>query len=140
VPTLVFPQIVFAAIWLGCVLVEAVFERAFDTSPTSRALLSRAHWRIDLTLKLPALSSVFVTGAALAAGAPPTRLRLVKIGFGALAIVSNLYCVWRVRIRLAAAQAADRRRWETIDHRQRRYGAVVLLVALCLGEYPFSGG
>jgi hypothetical protein len=140
---LIFLHIVCASAWLGCVLVEAIFERSIDGSAPSRTLISRAHWRIDLAVEIPAFAGVVATGALLLVGTPVTSLVAVKIALGVLAVAVNIYCVWLVRRRLAAARACDWTRWEAIDHRQHQFGAIVLVAmlgALAIGDYLFSGG
>jgi hypothetical protein len=138
-----FLHLACAFLWLGCVLVEGVFERVGDGSDATRLFISRAHWRIDRIVEIPAFSGVLATGAFMIAGVELSPLLLLKIAAGSLAIGFNIYCVVLVRSRLRAAEAGDFARWAVIDHSQHRHGAAVLaamVVALAIGGYLFVAG
>lgn len=135
-------HLVFAGLWLGCVLTEALFERALlGRGRDAERILARLHKRVDLYVELPALVGVLITGVLMVRVAPPSVLLHTKIAFGLLAIVANLYCVWVVLRRERAAQASDWQEFETLDQVQHQVGAVVLLgivAALGLGVYLYS--
>lgn len=144
-PSFLLPlHLVCVGVWLGCVLTEALFERALlGQGRAFELVLVALHKKVDLFIEVPAFVGVLVTGALMLHGAPPSNLLHAKAGLGILAIAANAYCVWLVFRRGAAAQAGD---WETfarIDHAQHKWGAVVLiciLAALGLGFYLFSHG
>lgn len=140
---MLFLHLVFVAAWLGCVLVEGVFEHAAEPSASARRLISRAHWRTDQTVEIPAFLGALASGAVLAAIVPMTPLLATKIAFGVVAVVVNAYCVVIVRRRLKAAEAGDDAAWAAVDARQHRWGAVVfaaMLIALAIGGYLFAAG
>ncbi len=135
--TLLALHLVFAGVWLGCVLTEALFERALlGKGREQERILARLHKRVDLIVEIPAFTLVLLTGLWMAQGPAFTPLLHAKIGFGALAILTNLYCVWLVFKRAAAAEQDDWALFARLDHKQHLYGALVLvaiLVALGLG-------
>lgn len=133
----------FVGIWLGCVLTEALFERALLGKGRAQELILVAlHKRVDLFIEIPAFMIVLVTGGLMLAGVSPGTGLRVKIALGLLAIAANVYCVWLVFRRARAAECDD---WETftaLDHLQHKFGAVVLLgilTALGLGIDLFAG-
>ena len=135
-------HLVFVGVWLGCVITEALFERALLGQGRAQELILVAlHKRVDFLLEIPAFLIVMVTGGMLLAGAPPSPLLHLKIGLGLLAISANIYCVLLV---LRRARAANAGRWDEfarLDHLQHRFGAVVLLgilAALGLGGYLYG--
>jgi len=76
----------------------------------------------------------------LASTVPSSALH-VKIGFGLLAIVANIYCVWLVFRRAKAAAANDWERFAHLDHLQHKVGATVLvgiIAALGIGIYFYA--
>jgi uncharacterized membrane protein YdfJ with MMPL/SSD domain len=125
------------------VLVEGVFEHGGEAGAEARRLVSRAHWRSDRAVEIPAFVGVLVTGAIMAGSVPMTPLLATKIGFGLAAILVNVYCVLLVFRRLKAAEAGDDAAWAAIDARQHRFGAVVfatMLITLAIGGYLFANG
>ncbi|HEY0634308.1 MAG TPA: hypothetical protein VGE00_02910 [Gammaproteobacteria bacterium] len=137
-----FLHLTFAGLWLGCVLTETLFERALlGQGRGPELLLADLHKRVDLFIEVPAFLAVFATGMLLYESAHMTPLLLAKLGFGLLAIITNIYCVWLV---VRRATAAHQGRWEQfaqLDRRQHQFGAVVLvalLLALALGGYNAS--
>lgn len=123
-------------------LTETLFERALlGQGRGPELLLADLHKRVDLFNEVPAFLAVFASGALLYEGARMTPFLFAKLGFGLLAIVINIYCVWLV---VRRATAAHQGRWEQfaqLDHRQHQFGAVVLvalLLALALGSYHAS--
>lgn len=132
-------HLVFAGIWLGCVLTEALFERALlGKGHEQELILVELHKRVDLTIEVPAFVVVLATGAVMLASAPATGLLYVKIGLGLVAIAANIYCVWLVFRRATAARTGHWEQFTALDHQQHRYGTVVLagmVLPLALGIY-----
>ncbi len=127
-----------AALWIGCILTEALFERALLAGDrASHLLLARLHVRVDLLVEIPAFTGVLITGALLgsldhSASSAITTMMLSGLG----AIIANIYCVWLVFRRRDAAEAADWESFDKLDHQQHKFGALVLLfvvVALLSG-------
>jgi len=138
---LLFLHLVLLSAWLGCIIVEAIYEHSIDKTDGMRVFVSRLHWTTDRFIEIPAFVGVLVTGAAMAAQVPMTPLLALKIVFGLIAISFNAICVGLVVRRLRHAEAADFQAWEVVDHKQHVYGAVVLislLIALGIGGYLFS--
>jgi len=68
--SLVFVHLLFVGIWLGCVLTEALFERALlGQGPAQELLLAGLHKKVDLWVEIPAFTLVLLSGAALMASA-----------------------------------------------------------------------
>ncbi|HZW12545.1 MAG TPA: hypothetical protein VFF81_05055 [Noviherbaspirillum sp.] len=135
-------HLVFAGLWLGCVLTEVLFERALlGRGKDYEVILAGLHRRVDLFVEIPAFLAVLVTGALMVANVNPGPVLHTKIAFGVLAIAANIYCVSLV---LRRAKAATEGHWEEfarLDHLQHKFGAVVLLgilAALGIGGYLFS--
>jgi hypothetical protein len=130
-------HLVAIGLWLGCILTEALFERALLAAPNdSRLTLATLHKRVDLFVEIPAFVAVLVSGALLLRGAPITAMLGLKVACAMLAIVANLYCVRLVFVRLAHAQAGRWHEFAQVDAVQHKMGAVVLvalLAALGLG-------
>ncbi len=130
-------HLTFIGIWLGCVLTEALFERALlGQGRAFELVLVALHKRVDLFIEIPAFVVVLLTGALMLGSAAPSGLLQAKVGFGVLAIAANAYCVWLVFRRSAKAQAGDWDAFTRLDHLQHQWGAVVLigiLAALGLG-------
>ncbi len=140
---LLVTHLVFVGIWLGCVLTEALFERALLGKGRAQELILVAlHKRVDLFIEIPAFVIVLVTGGLMLASANPGALLQVKIAFALLAIAANVYCVWLVFRRARAAESGEWTTFAALDHLQHKFGAVVLLgilTALGLGIYLFAG-
>lgn len=130
-------HIAAAGLWLGCVLTEALFERALlGEGPSHELTLARLHRRVDQVVEIPAFVAVLVTGGWMFAHAPASALLAVKVGLGLLAVAANVWCVGLVFRRATAAEQGDWEAFAWLDRRQHRYGAVVLLAvvgALVLG-------
>jgi len=124
-------HLLFAGLWLGCVLTEALFERALLAGGERNMLmLAQLHKRVDLLVEVPAFLGVLVTGAVMAVGRELPGVLQTKIAIGLLAIVANLWCVVLVFRRLTAAGGGDAAEFSRIDRRQHQWGAVVLLALL----------
>ncbi len=139
-------HLVFVGLWLGCVLTEALFERALLGQGRDKELiLSALHKRVDVFIEIPAIVLVLITGAMLLAQAPQasqTPLLHAKLGFALLAVACNMYCVHLVFKRHRLALQGHWQAFEAVDHLQHKVGALVLvgiLGALGLGIYLFSG-
>lgn len=130
-------HMVFAGIWLGCVLTEALFERALlKTGRPNERILADLHKRVDMFIEIPAIAGVVVTGLLMLGEVAQSLTLQLKIAAGLVAIAANAYCVYLVFARARAAKAEDWDRFDRLDHRQHQFGAVVLLgilAALGLG-------
>ena len=130
---LLMVHVLAAGLWLGCVLTEVFFERALAAPPTREALAT-LHYRVDLFIELPVFLIVLLTGGAMLHTAQPTPALHVMMGFGLIAILANVYCVWLVIRRRKYALAGDTAGYERADHLQHKVGAVVLLgILLAMG-------
>ena len=129
-------------IWLGCVITEAIFERALLRKGRAQELiLVELHKRVDLIVEIPAFMVVLVTGAAMLSFVNPGPLLTTKIAFGLLAIATNIYCVWLVFRRARAAHSDQQAEFARLDHLQHKFGAIVLLAlvtALAIGVYFYA--
>ena len=130
-------HVVFAGTWLGCVLTEALFERALlKTGRPNEAILAVLHKRVDVCIEIPAFVGVVATGLFMLGDAARTLALVLKIAVALMAITANVYCVYLVFARHQAARDEDWARFDRLDHRQHQFGAIVLvgiLVALGLG-------
>ncbi len=135
-------HIVFIGVWLGCVVTEALFERALlGQGRTQELILVGLHKRVDIFIEIPAFLVVLVTGGLMWANAAPSPALHAKIAFGLLAILANVVCVRLVFRRAKAATAGDWEQFALLDHLQHKFGAVVLigiLGALGLGGYLYG--
>jgi hypothetical protein len=141
VKLILFVHLICAVAWLGCVLVEAILEHSIDSSPDMRIFISKVHWSIDKFIEIPAFVGVLITGGLMLLQTTVSPLLWTKIAFGLVAIVFNAICVGLVVKRLDFAKKGDFLGWETVDHKQHKFGAVVLialLIALAIGGYLFS--
>lgn len=139
---LLWVHLLLVGVWLGCVLTEALFERALlGKGHDLELVLVALHKKVDMVVEIPAFMGVLLTGGWMLSMAPPSGVLHTKIGFGLLAIAANVYCVWLVFARARAAQAGQWDVFARLDHRQHVFGAVVLLglvVAASLGGYLFA--
>lgn len=136
-------HLTFIGLWLGCVLTEALFERALLGQGRDKELILTAlHKRVDVFVEIPAFVLVLATGAMLLANAPSGPLLHAKLAFAGLAVGANLYCVHLVFKRHRLAVQGQWQAFEAADHLQHKLGALILvgiLGALGLGLYLFSG-
>lgn len=142
-PLLLPLHLVFASVWLGCILTEALFERALlAEGPVAHLALARLHVRVDNLVELPAILVVLVTGLAMFVQSwPRTPSFYVMASSGVAAIGLNLYCVWLVYQRRSAATNGAWSEFARLDHDQHKAGAAVLvlvLVALIAGVWGRS--
>ncbi len=137
-------HIAFVGVWLGCVITEALFERALLGKGREQELsLVALHKRVDLVVEIPAFVVVLITGLMMYPVSSITGLIHAKIAFGLVAIAVNAYCVWLVFKRATAATTDNWDEFTRLDHKQHKYGAIVLIaiiVALCIGIYAYAGG
>ena len=128
---LIHLHLLFAGVWFGCVVTEALFERALlGKGRQQELILVGLHKRVDLIVEVPAFLAVLITGILLYPQAGASWLLNAKIGVGLLAILTNVYCVRLVFLRATAAQLGIWKRFSKLDHRQHLYGAVVLFALL----------
>ncbi len=133
-------HLLFAGIWLGCVLTEALFERALLAGDRkSHLLLSNLHVRVDKLVEVPMILGALLTGVILWSQGHRTGVAFhVMAGAGVIAIAANLHCVGIVFKRHRAAVAGEWSEFDRLDHMQHKVGAVVLvglLVALIAGVW-----
>ncbi|WP_296509363.1 hypothetical protein [Rhodoferax sp.] len=115
-------------LWLGCVLTEALFERALlGQGRASELLLADLHKRVDIWVEIPAFMAVVVTGGLILAQVPPSFWLALKVGLGLLAVLANSLCVGVVFARAKAAHAGQWERFEQLDSVQHKLGAIVLV-------------
>lgn len=140
---LLLVHLICVGIWLGCILTEALFERALlGQGRQQEKILVGLHQRVDLFVEIPAFVLVLVTGALMLSRVTPSMLLHIKVGLGLLAILANAYCVGLVFRRAKAARTGHWSDFERLDHLQHKWGAVVLLAllgALGFGIYIFVG-
>lgn len=124
-------HLLFVGLWLGCVLTEALFERALlGRGREHELVLVNLHKQVDLWIEIPAFAAVVVTGAMLLAQAAPSSGLNIKVTLGALAVLTNAACVGVVFARAKAAHLGDWERFNRLDHLQHKLGAVVLVSLL----------
>jgi hypothetical protein len=132
-------HLVFVGVWLGCVLTEALFERALlGHGRDKEKILANLHKKVDIIVEIPAFIIVLVTGGLLLAGSVPSTLLFVKVSCGIVALLANVYCICLVFRRAACALNDDWDGFVRLDDLQHKYGALVLLGilgALAIGIY-----
>jgi uncharacterized membrane protein len=119
----------FAAIWLGCVVTEALFERALLAGDRSdHRTLADLHVRVDKFIEVPAIIVVLVTGVLVWLNSTPTSTSFyVMLIAGLIAIAANFHCVWLVFRRRYAAHTENWDEFDRLDHLQHKVGGIVLL-------------
>ncbi len=121
-------HLVFVGLWLGCVLTEALFERALLGQGRDKELILTALYkRVDLFVEIPAFALVVITGGMLLSSVPATALLHVKLDFALIAVITNIYCVYLVFKRDRLARSSDWPAFEAIDYLQHKMGAIVLI-------------
>jgi hypothetical protein len=117
--------------------VEALFERALlGKGREQELILAALHKRVDVFVEIPAFLAVVITGGLMLPNALQSPALVTKIGFGLLAVLTNVYCVWLVFRRLSHALAGDWAAFSRVDRLQHKFGAIVLagiLAALGIG-------
>ena len=128
---LLIGHLLCAGLWLGCVLTEALFERALlGKGRDAERTLAALHWRVDVWVEVPAFTAVVLTGGLLWGLSPHTGLLYLKAGAAGVAVLANVWCVWLVFRRWQHAQRDEWPQFEVTDHLQHKVGAVVLLGVL----------
>ena len=121
-------HLALVGLWLGCVLTEALFERALLGKGRDKELILTAlHKRVDVFIEIPAFTLVVVTGMLLMPQAPMGMVFVAKLVFALLAVASNVFCVHLVFKRHQLSAAGDWTGFEATDHLQHKWGAVVLI-------------
>jgi len=137
-------HLTFVGIWLGCVITEALFERALlGKGKEQELILVALHKKVDLFVEIPAFVVVLVTGMLMLPFANASGLFNTKVMFGLLAIFTNIYCVWLVFRRSTAANNGESEEFSRLDHKQHKFGAIVLfsiIAALLIGLYTHTAG
>lgn len=124
-------HLMLVGLWLGCVLTEALFERALlGKGRAYELLLADLHKRVDGWIEIPAFVAVVVTGGMLLTQASPSVWLKIKLTLALLAVLANGVCVGVVFVRAKAAHRGDWPRFERLDRLQHQLGAVVLLALL----------
>lgn len=139
---ILFIHILFVGIWVGCVLTEALFERALLHKGRDKELiLANLHWKVDIFIEVPAFLIVALSGAMLLQSTNFAPLILAKISAGMVAILINIFCVKLVYDRKIAANKEDWQKFEALDKIQHKAGALVLLfqlIAISCGLMVFA--
>ena len=88
-------HLTFAALWIGCVLTEALFERALLAGDrASHLLLARLHARVDLLVEIPAFTGVLLTGIILSTQTHSGSIAIkIMMLCGLCAIITNVHTV-----------------------------------------------
>ena len=121
-------HLALVGLWLGCVLTEALFERALLGKGRDKELILTAlHKRVDVFIEIPAFTLVVVTGMLLMPQAPMGMVFVGKLVFALLAAATNVFCVQLVFKRHQMAATGDWTGFEETDHLQHKWGAVVLI-------------
>ena len=121
-------HLALVGLWLGCVLTEALFERALLGKGRDKELILIAlHKRVDVFIEIPAFTLVVVTGMLLMPQAPMDMVFVAKLVFALLAVATNVFCVHLVFKRHQFAATGDWTGFEATDHLQHKWGAVVLI-------------
>jgi hypothetical protein len=100
-PTL---HLILVSVWLGLVLVESLIE--FNGEDDENYLTAaRLHYRVDLFLEIPTVFAVLITGILLLIQVDVlTKVLLLKIILGLVAIGINFYCAGLVILRYRRSQ------------------------------------
>ena len=115
-------------LWLGCVLTEALFERALLGQGRDKELILTAlHKRVDVFIEIPAFTLVVVTGMLLMPQAPMSMVFVAKLVFALLTVATNVFCVYLVFKRHQLAASDDWTGFEATDNLQHKWGAAVLI-------------
>ena len=136
-------HLIFVGVWLGCVITEALFERALlGKGREQELILAVLHKRVDVFVEVPAFMVVLITGGFLLSGANISLVLKIKIAVALVAIAANAFCVFLVFKRSAHACVGNWQAFEQTDSIQHKVGAVVLLgilISLCMGLYLYAG-
>jgi hypothetical protein len=120
-------HLIMLSMWGGVVATEAVVEIYPFKKREFAEATSAFHYWIDLLVELPLVLAVIATGIGLVYLSDQiTRLHIVKIGFGSLAIGVNLFCI-------AVVLRRDRRRLAGAPSGQLRKASLMVLVCFAVG-------
>jgi len=124
-------------LWGGLVLAETVVELSARDDEGIR-VAARIHYWIDVSIELPLLAGVLLTGAVLTARAwPLSHVHVAKIALALFAIGCNLYCAVHVLLRHRRADAVDALRHHNTRVRWSFLGLPAGLGALTIGFVYF---
>ncbi len=127
-------HLALVGLWLGCVLTEALFERALLGKGRDKELILTAlHKRVDVFIEIPVFTLVVVTAMLLMPQAPMGGVFVTKLVFALLAVATNVFCVYLVFKRHQLAATGDWTGFEATDQFQHKWGAVVLIGILGSG-------
>jgi hypothetical protein len=127
-------HLALVGLWLGCVLTEALFERALLGKGRDKELILTAlHKRVDVFIEIPVFTLVVVTGMLLMPQASIGMVLKAKLVFALLAVATNVFCVHLVFKRHQLAATGDWTGFEATDQLQHKWGAVVLIGILGSG-------
>ena len=127
-------HLALVGLWLGCVLTEALFERALLGKGRDKELILTAlHKRVDVFIEIPVFTLVVVTAMLLMPQAPMGVVFVTKLVFALLAVATNVFCVYLVFKRHQLAATGDWTGFEATDQFQHKWGAVVLIGILGSG-------
>ena len=127
-------HLALVGLWLGCVLTEALFERALLGKGRDKELILTAlHKRVDVWIEIPTFTLVVVTGMLLMPQASIGMVLKAKLVFALLAVATNVFCVHLVFKRHQLAATGDWTGFEATDQLQHKWGAVVLIGILGSG-------
>ena len=94
-----FIHLFAVAIWIGCILVEAVMETVASRDEASMKLAVTQHYYAGLLVEIPCCLTVFVTGFVLLDWAVISTALSIKIACALAAIALNLACAVAVILR-----------------------------------------
>lgn len=127
-------HLALVGLWLGCVLTEALFERALLGKGRDKELILTAlHKRVDVFIEIPAFTLVVITGMLLMPQAPMGVVFVTKLVFALLAVATNVFCVHLVFERHQLATLSNWTSFDAKDQLQHKWGAVVLIGILGSG-------
>jgi hypothetical protein len=130
-------------IWIGCILVEVLFEHAIPKQGDLARTVAGLHAKVDLAVEVPAFLATLLTGLVLLGGVEiDGPMLLAKVAAGTLAVAINAWCVWLVLQRHRYAARGDMAGFWAADKRQHAAGGLlvaVLTVPLAIGLVHAAG-
>lgn len=129
-------------VWIGCILVEVLFEHAIPKDGDLARIVARLHAKVDLAVEVPAFLATLLTGMALLRRTDLDGPMLAKVAAGVLAVAINAVCVRLVLRRDRAAARGDAAAFQAADRRQHAVGGLlvaVLAVPLAIGLARAAG-
>lgn len=132
-PVLVAIHLIAVSLWGGIVATEVVLELMPRRSTDTHEFVARTHYWIDVSLELPVIALVIMTGAALTVRAwPVPPVYWVHIGAALVAIGANLFCVTQV-VGRKRSTSQDQRLVHDRRIRASVAGVLFALVAVVVG-------